>query len=79
MKVGERCRTERFCILKKVVLSQWPDGAGESTFLEFFGSSPILSQSVVSKHKLELEVVTKLVIDRADQYEAHIDKNTKLR
>ena len=60
-------------------LTQWAGGEHETPFLEFFGSSPVLQKSVISGHKLELETVTKSIRDRADKFEAHIDKKPKLK
>lgn len=59
-------------------LNEWPDGEKESLFLEFFGDDQSLKTEVLDKHLQILDTATKLIRDRADQFEAHIDMEPKL-
>lgn len=59
-------------------LKEWPDGEEETLFKHFFGNQKSVVESTVAKHKKLLEDTTKSITDRADQFEAHKDKNPKL-
>ncbi len=59
-------------------LSEWPDGEGESLFIEFFDKEKVLKDSIVANHISNLENTTKSIRDRADKFEAHKDRNQKL-
>ncbi len=66
-------------VTRKWFLKEWPGGAHESTFLEFFGSGDFVQQSVVAGHKKQLDDATRSIRDRADKFEAHMDKKPKLK
>lgn len=66
-------------VTRKWFLKEWPGGERESTFLEFFGSGTCLQKSVIVDHKRQLDDATKSVRERADKFEAHLDKKPKLK
>ena len=59
-------------------LKEWPGAKNESIFVNFFGSDLSLKDSVVTGYIEELDITTKAIRDRADQFEAHIDLNPKM-
>ena len=66
-------------VTSKWFLKEWPGGKNESLFVEFFDTKPSLQQTAVTKHKKQLEDITKSVAERADKFEAHKDKKPKLQ
>ena len=77
-KLLEDIKDNAESITSSLFLQEWSGGKEESLFLEFFGTDKFLKESVINNHMEVLDKTTKLVRDRADQFEAHIDMKPKI-